>query len=778
MRKFTLIICLGMIYFSAQAQISFEASKEYGKVWGITYDSAVPNKLYALTLVNHLMVSTDNGTNWNILFTFPNSSVYLGVLKMVPGGKALSFTVTGNADLTLNGLYIFDLATYSVSKHFYLPNYTYNPSIISYDIYNAGATNMLVQTSYSNESGLPVSKVYYTPNSGTTWNEVYSSDAYSTTQINNVAISPADSTKLFLMRGFGAGGINGGLFISVNSGASWIQQLDNITLDPVTFNPHNANELFIGTGINTNFSPDDEGLYHSTDGGNTFTQVPITFTGQQYANNNVTKLKYDTANTNIIWMLEDNEIGKSTDGGQTWKMSVFSADNTTYDYGTNITINPVNDNEVFINSDGWPQHSTDGGNTLTQMKNPFCVIDGIVYGNYTSSQHLYYSSQAGYMDKDLATGVTTAYQVQSPFTVSISSQVKTIFADSTVAGRMFIYMAGDGFSTNSSLSYSDDYGATTSSLPCDQFSNAISFVEKDPNTPNQYWTSFSSFGSSPTLFKLNMNDPANAFATPVTTPDAANVITALTVSAYSPDVLYLSQGVFVYKSIDGGQSWTPNSKGLGILTDGTDAIRDLKNNPLDRNQFMIATSQGIFVSNDSAQKWTLKMPGTNVKKLSFSPFVNGQVIAGTYSNYGTETQLYYTTDGASNWKTVSPTNLDYLQISAMDFKWNPNAVDIYFGTTDLGIVKFPLSNLLTPLPLQLLAFNGQVKNNNAALLWKTTNEINLQQYQVERSTAAQNFEKIGMVTAANTSGDNSYTYEDRDFSVAALTTGAVYYRLK
>ncbi len=76
------------------------------------------------------------------------------------------------------------------------------------------------------------------------------------------------------------------------------------------------------------------------------------------------------------------------------------------------------------------------------------------------------------------------------------------------------------------------------------------------------------------------------------------------------------------------------------------------------------------------------------------------------------------------------------------------------------------------LPLRLLNFEGKRSNGINNLVWKTANESNLTNYEVQRSTNAQEFATIATVKA-NNGLVQSYTYDDKiEF------TGKLYYRIK
>lgn len=81
-----------------------------------------------------------------------------------------------------------------------------------------------------------------------------------------------------------------------------------------------------------------------------------------------------------------------------------------------------------------------------------------------------------------------------------------------------------------------------------------------------------------------------------------------------------------------------------------------------------------------------------------------------------------------------------------------------------------------PLPVRLVSFEAVETENTALLRWQTTMESNASHFEVERSTDAKRFEKIGQVKAAGESNSlQKYTFTDAQFSQMPTT---VYYRLR
>jgi hypothetical protein len=85
-------------------------------------------------------------------------------------------------------------------------------------------------------------------------------------------------------------------------------------------------------------------------------------------------------------------------------------------------------------------------------------------------------------------------------------------------------------------------------------------------------------------------------------------------------------------------------------------------------------------------------------------------------------------------------------------------------------------NLTTPLPVNMLEFNGIAKRNDVLLNWSTASEQNNKGFAVERSSDNRTFEQIGFVNGRGNSNSVSvYAYTDKD---AFAQAGVWYYRLK
>jgi hypothetical protein len=93
---------------------------------------------------------------------------------------------------------------------------------------------------------------------------------------------------------------------------------------------------------------------------------------------------------------------------------------------------------------------------------------------------------------------------------------------------------------------------------------------------------------------------------------------------------------------------------------------------------------------------------------------------------------------------------------------------------DVDIITINVQPTCAVLPVEILQFNVQLKDDLSLLSWKTKQEINLVGYMVERSTDGKNFTAIGKVAAKGAMADEvQYLFTDM-----TPVYGKVYYRLR
>lgn len=96
-----------------------------------------------------------------------------------------------------------------------------------------------------------------------------------------------------------------------------------------------------------------------------------------------------------------------------------------------------------------------------------------------------------------------------------------------------------------------------------------------------------------------------------------------------------------------------------------------------------------------------------------------------------------------------------------------------FGGTEESAVDLIEVTGIVVMPLDLLNFKSTRIDNRTELVWRTANEVNTQNFEVESSTEGINFKKIASINTHNKSSNN-YSYTD----IKDYNSTVVYYRLK
>ncbi len=146
-------------------------------------------------------------------------------------------------------------------------------------------------------------------------------------RVSDFAVYDADSSLFY------AALASGGLLKTVNAGASWENVFANqnsVSIGDVAINPTDPNTVWVGTGeANSRQSSSwGDGIYKSTDGGNTWTHLGLEeshYIGRIVINPVDTDIVYAAALGHLWGANAERGVYMTTDGGLTWK-NVLSID--------------------------------------------------------------------------------------------------------------------------------------------------------------------------------------------------------------------------------------------------------------------------------------------------------------------------------------------------------------------------------------------------------------------------------------------------------------------
>jgi photosystem II stability/assembly factor-like uncharacterized protein len=108
------------------------------------------------------------------------------------------------------------------------------------------------------------------------------------------------------------------------------------------------------------------------------------------------------------------------------------------------------------------------------------------------------------------------------------------------------------------------------------------------------------------------------------------------------DANFFALGKGVYKSVDGGKTWTIANTGMGNRV--VIEILILPNNP---QTIIAATNNGIYKSSNGGSNWTLKSGAISMYDLTFKPGSNGQILYAAAAK-----GFYRSLDAGETWTNI------------------------------------------------------------------------------------------------------------------------------
>ena len=168
-------------------------------------------------------------------------------------------------------------------------------------------------------------------------------------RIDDIAVAESDPSIIYL--GYAVGGV----FKSVNNGTTFEPVFENYTtasIGDLAIHPTNPDVVYVGTGEanNRQTSSFGDGIYKTTDGGRTFTNVGLKDT------QTIARIVIDPRNPETVYVAvpghlfgpsKERGIYKTTDGGRTWSNIKFIDEDSGF---TDLVMDPSNPNTLYAAS--------------------------------------------------------------------------------------------------------------------------------------------------------------------------------------------------------------------------------------------------------------------------------------------------------------------------------------------------------------------------------------------------------------------------------------------
>lgn len=671
-----------------------------GRITFIRFMPGNLNTIFVGTGAGGLWVSTDNGSTWT---TNTNSLTVLGCsdIAINPSNTNVMYLATGDVDAS-------DTRSVGILKSTD-GGLTWTTTGLTWAVTNSRTIGRLLINPLNPNILFAATSlgIYRTNNGGTNWSLIKSGN------FKDMEYRPGDTSTVYA--------VTGGSFFKSSTGgntpASFTQITSGVTSAGVrmcvSVTPADPNYVYILTSASDNGFGS---VLRSTNSGSNFTLMsssPNIFGWDPNGNDTGGQGWYDIACG--VSPTDKNEITcggvnswKSLDGGATWNLNThWYGGGAPYVHADLHAVEYTSGTTCYLGTDGGIARTTDGGNTWTTINGQMNIAQSYRIGQSTTTSNYVLS---GHQDNgtNLLNG-TTWKEVYG-------GDGADCFVDRTNNNTIVeSYVNGD---FNISNNAGNNWTSITSGLT--GTAAWVAPIIQSPHVANTYYCGYQQ------VFKSTNKGSS---WTQLGNISGGGEILYLTACPSNSLVLYAATSVNLYKTINGGISWSSITSGLPVAS--AQITRMAVDNTDANNVFVTfsgySSANKVFSSIDGGLTWaniSTGLPNLPVNCVTYSNNSNDAIYIGT------DVGVYYRDGSMSSWIPFM-TGLPNVIVNDMEIFYPGNKLRA--GTYGRGVwqsdlysdpLSSPTANYSTSFNSACVnvpfVFNDQSSNMPTAWSWTLT----------------------------------------------------------
>jgi photosystem II stability/assembly factor-like uncharacterized protein len=695
-----------------------------GRVSQIKFHSTDNQKIYAVSASGGLWISSDAGLSWNKTTTdleIPQGSC--SAICVDPTNDNILYLSTGDANYYSNEYGIYKSSNGGL---------TWNSSNSGID--NRMALEILVSPNNNNTIlAATTDGIWKSEDAGTTWNVKKNGGFF-----KDMEYKPGSTTTIYAVN-------DNQFWRSTNDGETWSQIA---SVNPIvgsggriTTSPSNSSIVYVGfVGSNNYSTTTSKGgiIYKSTDSGETFTlkkgNNQPNLNGYEPTENGQGDYNWDIfadrINANIVYAV-GHVVWKSTNSGVTWSKLTNWYENCHTDMHQIIS-SPYDNNKLYNINDGGVFTSTDEGNNWEQISDGISATEIYHMGQSKLSRNIvsigtqdngeiYLNNNAWFCNRGGDWGSKVTFDYSNP---NIAYYHENATKRDLVVNGPIVSYGITSPNNNDNYVFTDQntsFGLVSQGAKLKKTTNLLA-TSPTWSTVNTFTGTIKSVAVSPTNIneiyvvldngQVEYTSNGSTFTQVSIAPSITYVYSTIVVNKNNTNIIYLTCGDRVYRSVNKAVDWLDIS---GTLSSGN--ILNLIHDPYKSDEsFYLATPFGVYYRNNSMTDWTSFSTGLPlIAKITdlFGYFdgTSNSVIRVSFFGRGVwESDLY---------NDVLSTNEHVNSVGTISIYPNPSTDIITVNVTqpeliDTKAVLFDITGkqikeILIKEPVTLLDFSGYTK---------------------------------------------------------------------